>query len=60
MKAFRIVILCLVGIPLLAFNIGCATERTPTNERLSKRSISSATVGQKPGALERAHTRMVR
>lgn len=40
--------------------VGCAAERTATNERLSEQSIGSATVGKKPGVKDRAHDYMMR
>ncbi len=45
---------------LLPLGGGCVSPPTATNERLSQESIASATVGKKPGALERARFRMMR
>lgn len=51
--------LALIGVFGLV-SVGCVTEPTPINERLSQQSISSATVGQKPGVKDRAHDYMMR
>jgi len=53
--------LALAAILTAGLLSGCETrEPTATNVRLSQESIASATVGKKPGALERAHYHMMR
>ncbi len=54
-----ILALALIGVFGLV-SVGCVTDPTPINERLSEQSIGSATVGQKPGVKDRAHDYMMR